>query len=57
MIEELRIWKVVRTAQQIREGMESDDGRGPGERDSGWWMWEGMEVDQGRGPGERLADG
>ena len=31
VIEELRIWRVVRTAQQIRDGMEADDGRGPGE--------------------------
>ena len=31
VIEELRVWRVVRSAQQIREGMEADDGRGPGE--------------------------
>ena len=36
VIEELRIWRVVRTARQIRLGMEADDGRGPG---------------MGRGPG------
>ena len=31
VIEELRVWRVVRSAQQIREGREADDGRGPGE--------------------------
>ena len=31
VIEELRVWRVVRSAQQIREGMEADVGRGPGE--------------------------
>ena len=31
VIEELRVWRVVRSAQQIRDGMEADNGRGPGE--------------------------
>lgn len=34
VIEEMRIWKVARTAEQIRLGMDADDGRGPGGFDS-----------------------
>jgi hypothetical protein len=30
VIEEMRVWKVVRSADQIKEGMDADDGRGPG---------------------------
>jgi hypothetical protein len=30
VIEEMRLWKVVRTPAQIRESMRADDGRGPG---------------------------
>lgn len=30
VIEQMRVWRVVRTAEQIREGMDADDGRGPG---------------------------
>lgn len=29
-IEEMRVWKVVRTPEQIRQGMIADDGRGAG---------------------------
>lgn len=28
LIEEMRVWKVARTASQIKEGMDADDGRG-----------------------------
>jgi hypothetical protein len=30
VMEEMRIWNVVRTPEEIRKGMEMDDGRGPG---------------------------
>jgi hypothetical protein len=30
VVEEMRVWRVVRTAQQIKEGMDADNGRGPG---------------------------
>lgn len=36
VIEEMRIWRVARSAEQIRQGMDADDGRGPGERGRGW---------------------
>ncbi|KXZ56241.1 hypothetical protein GPECTOR_1g21 [Gonium pectorale] len=31
VIEEMRLWRVVRTPEQIAAGMEADDGRGPGD--------------------------
>lgn len=30
LIEEMRVWRVVRTPEQIRQGMIADDGRGAG---------------------------
>jgi hypothetical protein len=30
LIEEMRVWRVVRTPEQIRQGMIADDGRGSG---------------------------
>lgn len=33
VIEEMRVWKTVRTPEQIRTAMAADDGRGPGR----WW--------------------
>lgn len=35
VIEEMRVWGVVRSAEQIRAGMDADDGRGPGEEEEG----------------------
>ena len=34
VIEEMRLWRVARSAEQIRSGMEADDGRGAGGFDS-----------------------
>jgi hypothetical protein len=34
VIEEMRLWRVARSPEQIRAGMEADDGRGPGGFDS-----------------------
>lgn len=30
LIEEMRVWRVVRTPEEIRQGMVADDGRGAG---------------------------
>lgn len=30
MIEEMRVWNIVRSPEEVRKGMEMDDGRGPG---------------------------
>ncbi len=30
VVEEMRLWRVVRTAQQVKEGIDADNGRGPG---------------------------
>jgi hypothetical protein len=32
VVEEMRLWRTARSAEQIREGMAADDGRGPGEQ-------------------------
>lgn len=50
VIEEMRIWRVARSAEQIRQGMDADDGRGPGERGGGWRKGgAGSGAAQGRG--------
>lgn len=37
----MRVWSVVRTPQQIRDGMDADDGRGEGGFDN-----PGLDADQ-----------
>lgn len=43
-IEEMRVWRVARTPEQIRAGMDSDDGHGPGGFQSPGWRHDDPDL-------------